>query len=132
MYVCMYGCIFQDHDDDENQHSCCICGKIFRDWRNIIVPQRVTGSLPYGQDSDGDSFKTETKNESASEIAWAFSSDPTDFVYPELREDLPVGQWLRSRKNLGISMSGGGMRAATCALGWLSSPVGQGHAVKKG
>ncbi|KAK1746153.1 hypothetical protein QTG54_002760 [Skeletonema marinoi] len=42
----------------------------------------------------------------------------SSYVHPEMRADLPVGKFLRSRPNLGICMSGGGMRAATCALGW--------------
>lgn len=42
----------------------------------------------------------------------------SSYVHPEMRADLPVGKFLRSRPNLGICMSGGGMRAAICALGW--------------
>ena len=50
-------------------------------------------------------------------MVWAIPPNSA-FTYPELRPDLPVGKLLRSRPNLGICMSGGGMRAATCALGW--------------
>ena len=41
------------------------------------------------------------------------------YVHPELRTDLPVGKWLNDRPNIGIAMSGGGLRAAVCSLGWL-------------
>ena len=104
--------------------------QIIKDWSKILVPQLQTGSLPYGLNvkvsigPDG-SFKTESAAGVASAIAWALpknessNMDLTHFVHPEMREDLPVGKWLRSRKSLGVSMSGGGMRAATCALGWL-------------
>jgi len=50
-------------------------------------------------------------------MVWPIPFNST-YVYPEMRPDLPVGKLLRSRPNLGICMSGGGMRAATCALGW--------------
>jgi hypothetical protein len=50
-------------------------------------------------------------------MVWSIPFNST-YVYPEMRPDLPVGKVLRSRPNLGICMSGGGMRAATCALGW--------------
>lgn len=50
-------------------------------------------------------------------MVWSIPFNST-YVYPEMRPDLPVGAQLRSRPNLGICMSGGGMRAATCALGW--------------
>jgi len=50
-------------------------------------------------------------------MVWAMGN--STFVHPELRFDLPVGNWLQSRPKLGICMSGGGLRAATCALGWI-------------
>ena len=99
--------------------------KIIHDWSKIRVPQEGTGNLPYGLnlvttvDKATGAFTTVKKDQSVSAIVWALPDDLSNFVHPELREDLPVGRWLKSRKNLGISMSGGGMRAATCALGWL-------------
>lgn len=50
-------------------------------------------------------------------LAWAIRGDNST-RHPELHLDLPVGQWLMKRRNLAICMSGGGHRAAVCALGW--------------
>jgi len=101
--------------------------KIIQDWSKIRVPQEGTGKVPYGLnvvttvDKATGAFTTVQNDslQSVSAIVWALPDDLSNFVHPELREDLPVGRWLKSRKNLGIAMSGGGMRAATCALGWL-------------
>lgn len=54
-------------------------------------------------------------------MVWAMSNSTCNF--PEQRTDLPVGSWLQNRPKLGICMSGGGQRAATCALGWYRALV---------
>lgn len=53
----------------------------------------------------------------AGAMTWAIE-DSKATQFPELNSNLPVGKWLNKRRNLGICMSGGGQRAAVCALGW--------------
>ena len=45
-------------------------------------------------------------------------NDPSNFFFPEYRNDTPLGDFIASRKDLGIAMCGGGMRAASSTLGW--------------
>mmetsp|Transcript_54583 Transcript_54583/g.45964 ORF Transcript_54583/g.45964 Transcript_54583/m.45964 type:complete len:130 (+) Transcript_54583:135-524(+) len=45
----------------------------------------------------------------------------TGFVFPELRDSDEEGgiKPLKDKENFGICLSGGAMRATTCALGWV-------------
>lgn len=84
-------------------------------WEQTVNPPEG-GSL-YGPnwsiDEDLKPVSTEGKTGA---MVWAIGDSP--FIHPELRKDTPVGKWLATRPNLGISMSGGGQRAACNALGW--------------
>lgn len=50
--------------------------------------------------------------------AFAWTIPKGTYLHPELHSDFPVGQWLPKKANVGIALSGGGMRAASCTLGW--------------
>ncbi|PNH12072.1 hypothetical protein TSOC_000999, partial [Tetrabaena socialis] len=55
----------------------------------------------------------------AAVYVWSGAHQPS-FEYPELSRDGPWGlPALLARPNLGVALSGGGYRAATCALGWV-------------
>jgi len=86
-------------------------------WNNDIKVSASIGS-PYGpmRSIDENLHAIEVPNK-AGALVWAING--TAYIHPELRSDFNVGQWLRSRPNLGVCMSGGSLRAATCALGWL-------------
>jgi hypothetical protein len=86
------------------------------DWdRDVSEPPGFGRS--YGSNwSLDEALKPKEVPQKAGALVWAIGNET--YVHPELRPDLPVGKWLNSRPNLGICMSGGGMRAATCTLGW--------------
>lgn len=42
-------------------------------------------------------------------MVWSIEREGA-YVHPEMSHDFPVAEWLKSRPNLGICMSGGGQR----------------------
>jgi len=86
-------------------------------WSELGIPHR---ERPYGlnrevrKDEDGGKVEIDKAGVVAT-IAWTL---PQKSPFPELNTELPVGKWLAGRDNLGIALSGGGLRAATCTLGW--------------
>jgi hypothetical protein len=92
-------------------------GPVIKDWTKIRVPTRVE---PYGLNVEINESNDQTLNSTPRDgvvtcLVWPFDGD---YIHPERRPDLPVGQWLNERPNLGIALSGGGMRAASTCLGW--------------
>eukprot|EP00978_Attheya_sp_CCMP212_P028807 scaffold100531_cov56-Attheya_sp.AAC.3 len=96
--------------------ACMFATKI-SDWDGqVSEPPKVDGRR-YGPNwSIDEALQPKKVDQKAGAFVWAIGNEA--YVHPELRPDLPVGKWLNSRPNLGICMSGGGLRAATCALGW--------------
>lgn len=89
-------------------------GPIIEDWTMIRVPTFVK---PYGLNVEinHQTLESTPRHGVVTSLVWAFGGD---YIHPELRQDFPVGQWLNERPNLGIALSGGGMRAASTCLGW--------------
>ena len=89
-----------------------------KNWNDQISEPYEGAGRRYGPNwsMDPDTLKPIEKPGKTLAMAWAIGDGK--FNYPELRSDLPVGVWLGNRPNFGICMSGGGQRAATCALGW--------------
>jgi hypothetical protein len=75
-------------------------------WITKPNPRNQAG-VPYGLTVEGP----------ANVAIWPIPNN-SNFTFPEQIPGLPVGDWLNRRTDLGIALSGGGMRAATCALGW--------------
>jgi hypothetical protein len=59
---------------------------------------------------------TEGKDHRVESFAWP--TPHPKYVHPELQTDFAVGRLLSDKADVGIAMSGGGMRAAACTLGW--------------
>jgi len=88
-----------------------------KSWDDVSEPPDKAGRR-YGPNwSVDDNLEPKATPGQTGAMVWSIPFN-SSYVYPEMRPDLPVGKLLRSRPNLGICMSGGGMRAATCALGW--------------
>ncbi|KAL7580527.1 hypothetical protein ACA910_003655 [Epithemia clementina (nom. ined.)] len=92
------------------------------DWSKVEAPSSAGGGN-YGPNwtLDPKTLKPKSVTGRCGTLSWAVgkTKDGQPSVFPERRMDLPVGQWLAKRPNLGVCMSGGGLRAAVCALGWL-------------
>ena len=76
------------------------------DWSTLQVPQK---DKPIGYVDD----------KTVQALTWALNADGTKNTPPEMNPTLPVGKWLSERKDIGIALSGGGLRAATLSLGWF-------------
>jgi len=87
-----------------------------RSWDQVSEPPAERGRR-YGPNYSIDENQ-EPKELAGKTGAMVWAIDDSAYTHPEKRSDFPVGKWLESRPSLGICMSGGGLRAATCALGW--------------
>jgi hypothetical protein len=93
-------------------------GPVIPKWSKFRVPTKV---VPYGLNVEimNDKLQSQPRDGVVTSMVWAFGGQK--YIHPELRSDFPVGQWLDKRANLGIALSGGGMRAASTCLGWYVS-----------
>jgi hypothetical protein len=89
-----------------------------KDWNEQVTEPSPLGGRRYGPNwtIDPETLGPKQVDQKCGAMVWALGDSAFD--HPEQRNDLPVGKWLQTRPNLGICMSGGGLRAATCALGW--------------
>jgi hypothetical protein len=89
-----------------------------KDWNEQVTEPSPLGGRRYGPNwtIDPETLGPKQVSQKCGAMVWALGD--STFEHPEQRTDLPVGKWLQTRSNLGICMSGGGLRAATCALGW--------------
>jgi hypothetical protein len=71
--------------------------------------------IPVQSDSTFEPYVYLPKNGVVTSFEWLPNEE---YIHPELQDYFPVGQWLRQKANVGIALSGGGMRAASCTLGW--------------
>ena len=102
-------CKEQDSGDD---HAIPNDASTISKWSALLIPDEGDPPTPYGLNQ---SVNREKKSGVVSAAAWKLHQS---LIHPENNEELPVGKWIAQRDDLGIALSGGGLRAASCTLGW--------------